>query len=153
MSKAKDVAEYMHGLVCGVTKQNGYLTDIGSRVFRGRIALDDSCPPCITIIETTDNSDDVTANGTNVVISQRFVFEAALPCDPDNPNDAAHDAISDLMRSVFQHVDPRSSGTVGRAVSRIDYISKNIVPRKEGTGFVSASITVNAKYNFDLKNP
>lgn len=153
MSKAKAVAAYMHSLVSDITTANGYLTDIGLRVFRGRIALDDSCPPCVTIIETTDSSDDTTANGTNVAISQRFVFEAALPCDPDNPNDAAHDVICDLMKAVFRDVDPRSSGIVGREVSRIEYISKNIVPRKEGTSIVSASIAVNVRYSFDLKKP
>jgi hypothetical protein len=127
---------------------SGYKTDIGARVYRGKRALDAEAIPCCVIVE----GDDVPREGailknTNVIIDVPFQFEALLPCDPNNPNDAAHDAIADICAVLFGGDDPNFGGILKRGLV---YVGRTIEPRVAGTATVGVAIKIRAEVKEDL---
>ena len=137
-SKASEVAAGVYARITAITKANGCETDIGLRVFRGRRNVDESVVPCAVLIEGNDVP---TARAGNkipsVSITQRYVVAAYVPCDADNPNDAAHAAIRDIKRAMFT-----GEGNFGGRVMKVTYVGRDIGPRADGVPivFVSANL-------------
>lgn len=151
LQRAEDVAAELKTRLQAVTVANGAETDIGVSVLQGRRRLDESQIPCTVIIEGNDAPDRV-----NVVASyqlaQQYVLMAYLPCDPDNPNIAAHKALRDLKRAVFLtngRPDPRWGGKV----KDVEYLGRDIGPREDGSAFVLALIEVAVTYVENLAAP
>ncbi len=126
-------------------------TNLGAKVYRGRRRIDDTMIPCCVVIE----GDDVPDRGnvkTAYKLDQRYVLYAYVPCDPDNPNDAAHAAIRDLKRAVFNTggaADPKLGGLVRDCV----YLGRDIGPRADGASFVLAAIEIGVEYVENVANP
>lgn len=148
MSKANDIALELASRLADISVANGYNTDCGLRVFRGRRALDDSRFPCIVLHEGADVRDDSRPALAAALVTQKFIVEAHLFCDPDNPNDAAHDAIADIKRAVFSR-DLR----MANKVQKLQYDGRVIQPRDDGMNFVSAQVAVSATYSENLSDP
>ena len=131
-----------------ITKANGYETDIGTRLFKGRRAVDESAVPCCVLIEGNDTPTDRPGRLPAVSIRQRYVIAAYVTCDPNNPNDAAHEAIRDIKRAMFN-----GDGNFGGKVLKVTYAGRDIGPRADGVPVVFVTVDVDVDYVEDLTNP
>lgn len=148
MSKASEIALALDARIRDVRIANGYNTDIGQHVFRGKVALDPEQDLPGTVIA---EGEDVVQDSTRfeVKVAQRYIIEGHDACDPDNPNDKAHLILADLKRAVFRKSDPH----LGTLVKDIKYVGRNIGVRPDGTNFVAASIEIEMSFVEDLTNP
>lgn len=146
MSIAKDILASVATRLLNVTVANGYATDCGSRVFKGRRRLDETHIPCIVLAEVDTKV--VEGTRTNVRVTSRYVIEGHSVCDSDNPSDVGHDVISDIKKCIFSG-DLRFGGSV----RSVDFISQNIGLREDGLNIVSASIEIDLVFAEDLTSP
>lgn len=138
---ADDIAKALAARVAEIKVANGYLTDVGTKVFRGRLRFDDDELPCTVLAELEDVP--LEQPGRQAVrIKQAYVLEAhARTMDPNNPNDYCHKILFDLKRAVFAHKD-----ALHPQVKRIEYRSRAIGQKEEGTDLVFASIRIAVEY-------
>ena len=138
---AAEIAQAVSARLAVITKANGYATDCGVRVYRGRRRLDAEAPPCVVVAELEDTVLEQTMKGS-LHLSQVYAIEAhAETTDPDNPNDLCHQMLFDLKRAVF---GPKES--LHTNVRKIEYRGRTIGPRDEGTALVFASIRIAVEY-------
>lgn len=157
MSVASGMAAALAFRLAGITIPNGYQTDIGVKVFRGKPRIAQSDVPCIVIYEAGDKVSDDAQSPTlgrtmgklaDVKLMQRYYIEGHTTCDPDNPNDAAHLILSDLKRAVFG--GDRSYGSIAR---KLTYVGRAIGRREDGLALISASIVIDAEIVENLAEP
>lgn len=145
----RDISKTVYELVKGISKGNGYLTDIGTKVYRGRQNTEDGAAPYLVVVEGSDNV--LAANNSRrmseVKMAQRYMLVACTPCDPDNPNDAGHDAVADIKRAIF------GVPTLRERVKELAYKGKAIDPRPAGKDVVFATVELEVVYVEDLANP
>lgn len=149
--RAEDIGEELKARLATRTIAQGAETDLGAKVYLGRRHVDDTMIPCSVVIE----GDDVPARGnvkTAVQLDQRYVIFAYVPCDPNNPNTAAHKAIRDMKRALFNTAGVPDN-TLGRKVREVAYLGRDIGPRSDGAAFVLAAIEVGVEYVEHLSNP
>jgi len=86
-------------------------------------------------------------------VTQHYALVGYMPCDPDYPNDAAHQVISDFKRAIFRLpadvVDyEQVSGTrsFGGRVKSVHYLGRTIGPRADGRAIVFAMIEIAVVY-------
>lgn len=150
MSKASDIATALCDRLAQIVPQNGYPSGVGARVFRGKRDMDPSLFPCSVLIESDDSVSAASASkNTKVTVTADYFIEAFLACDPDHPNDAAHQAITDLKRAMFGG-DPSYGDLIRKGLV---YVGRVIEPRDAGVMHVAVSIHVQAEYFEDLINP
>lgn len=147
-SRAQDVAQELYTRLTAVSVANGYETDIGLKVFRGRRNIDEGSPPCSSLIEGEDTSIDRAGRTPTCLISQRYVFVAYVPCTADNPNDAAHAAIRDMKRAIFG-----KDGRLDGKVHKVTYRGRDIGPRADGVNIVMAVVEIEVEYVENLAEP
>lgn len=116
---------------------NGYVTDIGLRPFRGRRSVDASNAPCVVLIEGQDDPQDQSGGRDQVVVKQQYAISAFVACDPDNPNDAANEAVEDITHALF-----REGARMDGRVQKIDYAGRDIGPRPDGEATVQVVVHV-----------
>ncbi|MBF6987254.1 hypothetical protein [Cupriavidus sp. IK-TO18] len=150
MSKASDIAVELSNRIARITKANGFNTDIGLRVFRGKRAFSEDDLPCLVLVEGNDTPQDDAL--TAMVVSQRYVFEAHTECDPDHPNDAAHLVIADLKRAIFAG-EPKLGMRLNGKAKGMTYKGRVIGAREDGAPTVFAGIHIDVLYVEDLTNP
>ena len=151
-TRARDIALHLDGLLAGITKAHGYETDIGVRVYRGRRKIDDDAVPCAVIIEGEDHPGGTQGPSAQQVV-QSYALGGYAQCDPDHPNDTAHQIISDLKKAVFglpadatraeQATGTRSFG--GR-VKKVEYKGRDIGPRADGVAIVFAVVHIDVTF-------
>jgi hypothetical protein len=154
MSTAETIASALATRLALITTTNGYTTNLGGKVFRGRRRLDETMIPSVVLIEGNDRVTDESRSaprpgGRNkqVKLAQRYTLEGHLECDADHPNDAAHDAIADLKTAIFSEM------TLGGLVRDIKYIGRTISAREDGIEVVSGAIEIEIEYTEELGNP
>ena len=133
LTKASDIAELLTTMLSDITVAGGYNTDIGTTVYRGKRNVEDEQAPCCALIEGEDRVAD--QGPTQVVVDLDYAVVAYLPCDPDNPNDAAHKAIKDIKKLLFTG-GPR----LNDKVKSIQYRGRDIGPRGDGVALVMAVV-------------
>jgi hypothetical protein len=152
MSKAKQLAAAIYDRISGITVANGYLTNIGQTVFRGKRTADEKDVPMSFIVE---GDDEVLGQKSNEVrIAIPFAVEGHTTCDPDNPNDAVHDIVSDLKKAIFS--GDRTFGGLVRATNSsepLQYMGRTIGEREDGAKVVGAAILFKAEIVENLSNP
>lgn len=146
MTTAAEISSLIADRIETITVANGFNTDIGLKVLRGRRRVDGSDVPCVSIIEGDDTPQSQTLRSAN--ISQPYSIEAQDTCDPDHPNDKAHLLLKDLKRAIF---GPDSD--LARTVKNIKYAGRAIAPREDGTSIVVAGIQIEVLFVEDLTNP
>ena len=139
-TKASDIADYLASLMAAIKIDDGFNTDIGTTVYRGRRMVDDDMVPCSVIIEGEDKPGDQVSR-EEIKITQNYVLGGYVRCGPDHPNDAAHKVIKDIKKVVFGE-GPRMGGRV-RAVS---YVGRDIGPRADGVPIVFAVVHIAIEY-------
>lgn len=143
---AVTIANEITARLAAISIANGYNTEIGARVYRGKRRLvEDDVPGCVLI-----EGDDIPQGDAlrSVSIEQRYIIEAHAQCDVNNPNDMAHLLIADMKKAIFS-VDP----SFGRMVKRIAYKGRTISPREDGTAIVAAGIEIAVWFVEDLTSP
>lgn len=151
ITRAEDVANEIAARLALVLADNGAETNLGAAVYHGRRRVDDEMIPCAVIIEGEDRPDDRVV-GADVSVEQRYVLFAYVPCDPANPNLAAHAAIRDLKRAVFLTAG-KPDRYWGRKVRGVRYHGRDIGPRGDGAAFVLAAIEIGVSYVENLAAP
>lgn len=147
LTQASAIAQYITTLVEDISVVNGYNTDIGLHVYRGRRKIDDEMIPCAVILEGNDSPGDNTSR-QSIKITQSYVLGGYVACDPDQPNDAAHLVIKDLKRAIFK-LDPslpNASVNFGGRVRSVAYQGRDIGPRADGKAIVFAVIFIDVVY-------
>jgi hypothetical protein len=146
---AADVSAEIHRRLQGITLANGCETDIGRDILLGRRKLPgDDRPPCIVVLEGTDDPKAQPGRIPTVLVSQSYVIDGYDQCDPDNPNTKGHAIIRDLKRAIFA-----TDATLGGAVRSVNYLGRDIGPRADGVALVQARILISVEYVEDLMHP
>jgi hypothetical protein len=142
LMRAEDVGTEFYTRLAGILESNGFETNIGTKVWRGRrkIPADEEVPVCI-ITEGDDTPGEKLPNKTSRKITQTYVLDAFDACEPDNPNDKAHAMLRDLKKAIFQ-----PDGMFGGKVRNLEYLGRDIGPRPDGAGFVQVRIVVEAEF-------
>lgn len=149
MSKASTLAERISTRIAQITIVNGYSTDIGLKVFRGKGKLDENDLPCVVLVEGEERVEDSTE--TQYKARQRFTLEGHDLCDPDNPNDKAHMIIADLKRAIFD--GDRTFDGIVRPRTGLRYAGRRIATRDDGARIIAASIDFDCEVAESLTEP
>ncbi len=148
---AGEIATYLDAVLKTITKANGYETDIGARVFRGKRNVHDEHAPCAVLIEGADRvNQGPSKKEATASIAQDYVLGGYSKCDPDNPNDEAHKIVRDLKKAIFGGTN---GTTLGGKVSQIEYRGRDIGPRTDGLPIVFAVIEISITYVERLATP
>lgn len=146
--QASQVAAELAQRLAKITVANGFHTDIGQRVLRGRRRIDDGQVPCAVLAEGPDTPTSAPGRLPTSEITQSYVLIAYHECDPDHPNDKGHELIKDLKRAIFA-----DGVTLAAQVQRVHYRGRDIGPRGDGVGIVCASVEIDVHFIEDLTNP
>lgn len=144
LNKGSEIAEYLTEVLSQITRANGYHTDIGQRVLRGRRKIDDSYLPCVVIIEGEDKTTGEADSRMEIAVDQDYVFGGYAHCDPDNPNDVGHLIVKDIKKALWNRAV--HSGNLGRRVRTFKYMGKDIGPRADGEPMVFAVVHAQARF-------
>lgn len=149
-NQAREIALHINNLLSGITKANGYETDIGLAVLRGKRKIDDSQVPCAVLIEGEDRPTS-TQGPASQKITQSYVLGGYAECNPDHPNDRAHEIISDIKRAIFSAPATRTeqlrgTTTFGGKVINVTYRGRDIGPRADGVPIVFAVVHIDVEY-------
>jgi hypothetical protein len=142
-TKASDIAEYLTSVLSTITKDNGYNTDIGLRVFRGKRKIDQTQMPCVVLIEGEDEPGDVDTR-LEIKITQDYVIGGYDFCDPDNPNDQGHLIVKDIKKALWNR--QVHGVNLGRRVSKFMYKGRDIGPRTDGEPMIFAILYAECVY-------
>lgn len=151
LHRAEDVAAEIKARIEACTVAQGAETNVGAKVYQGRRRIDDDMIPCLSLIEA-DDAPARTRVRDEYEIAQRYVLFAYVPCDPNNPNIAAHAAIRDMKRALF-NTEGKGDARFGGKVVSVDYIGRDIGPRADGAAFVVAAVEVVVTYVERLSAP
>ncbi|PJC14276.1 MAG: hypothetical protein CO065_14680 [Comamonadaceae bacterium CG_4_9_14_0_8_um_filter_57_21] len=146
--QAAEVASELAARLATITVANGFHSDIGLRVLRGRRRIDDGQVPCAVLVEGADTPSSAPGALVTVEITQTYVLVAYHDCNPDHPNDKGHELIKDLKRAIFS-----DGTTLAKQVKRVHYRGRDIGPRGDGVGIVSATVEIDVVFVEDLTNP
>jgi len=146
MSKASAIAVEITSRLQGISIANGYATNIGARVYRGKLRLDETNLPCVVLVEGDDDS------GSQQIKNCRteavYMLEGHAVCDPDNPNDVGHLIVADLKKAIFS-----GDITFNKTVLECRYAGRSIEPREAGLSLVAASIEISVTFVENLASP
>lgn len=144
---ASDIALELASRLATITVANGFNTDIGLRVYRGRRDIAVESLPCTVLAELEDVVEDRSGRkGHLVKLSQVYAIEGHDLCDADHPNDKAHLVIKDLKRAVF-------GAPFTLQVAAVDYRGRTIGVRNPGLNAVPAAIRISVQFSEDLATP
>lgn len=152
--KASEIAAHITSILQTITTANGYHTNIGQTVYRGRLKHDEDRVPYAVLIEGEDRPDG--NSGAEVLIEQDYVIGGYVTCDPDNPNDAAHGVIKDIKKALFtSDLVWRSGGAGSRGlghgrVKKLAYRGRDIGPRADGKAIVFAVVHISVTFAENL---
>jgi hypothetical protein len=148
-TRAGDIAAELAARLARIRTANGFETEIGRDVKRGKRKVPaDDAPPCVVMIEGNDDPQDRPGRIPMVLVQQSYMFDAFDRCDPDNPNDQAHKMIRDLKRTIFA-----GDATLGGKVSKVIYQGRDIGPRPDGAALVQVRVLIDVEFVEDLTNP
>lgn len=133
-----ELGQYLTDILKQIRVANGYETDIGTKVFRGKLRHDQDLVPYTVLVEGEDSPDD---QGVDEILTrQEYAVGAYVACDADNPNDAAHAAIRDIRRAIFTRGEGPARKRLGNRVREVKYLGKDIGPRADGVPIVFAIV-------------
>jgi hypothetical protein len=140
---AEEISDEVLARVGRCKIENGYETDLGRQIFRGRRVIDDDMIPCAVILEGPDRVLDT--QGLQCELDQQYLIYAYVPCDPKHPNVAAHAALRDIKKAMFS-TNGKGDWNWGRRVKAVRYQGKDIGPRSDGAAFVLVIVDIGVEY-------
>ena len=151
-TRARDVALHINSLLANIRLVNGYETDIGLRVFRGKRKVADQEVPCAVLLEGEDKPLSTQGEASQNIV-QSYVLGGYVECDPDHPNDAAHKIISDIKRALFtlpadatRAEQITGTTTFGGKIKNVTYKGRDIGPRADGVPIVFAVVHIDVQF-------
>ena len=152
MSKASELAQGIAQVLAGITKLNGYQTDIGLRVYRGRVTTTLSSVPFVVLKEGQDSVK--ASRPQEVVIRQPYVIEGVSEGAIDNPNDVGHQMLADIKKALFSGpLEKGSKSRFGTVECELEYKGRFIAQREEGSAIVTTTVAIECMYPEDLTKP
>ncbi|WP_041646656.1 hypothetical protein [Aromatoleum aromaticum] len=152
MSKADTIAAAIATRLQTIRIANGYATDAGAAVYRGRTSFDAADVPCITIAEPEDEieeqRDHPDGDGADLIARLPFTIEAFAACNPDAPNVAGHQLVADIKRAIFS-----ADITLGGLAVTLRYLGRTIAPREPGARIVTVAVKIRVGYTENLAAP
>lgn len=154
MSKANDIAQRIVERLSDIRTAEGYETDAGLNVFRGRKAVPEL--PAIVLFELEDLVEDQAADGSghpagvavNAGLLLPFDIQALAACEPAQHMTTGHALVADIKRAVFGG-DMRWGGLA----THTRYIGRSIEPRTDGDTTVSVLVQIRVGIVEDLARP
>lgn len=147
-SKALTVIKTVQSELEKITIANGYSSDAGFRVSRGRLRLSPDEVFPLLLIHEGDESIEKRVGNNVVQIQLPIVVEGFDVSDPENPLDAAHDLLADIKRALFPSIQKYSG-----LIIRCEYDGKSIQPPDDGSSFVSVIVRLNILWGEYLAEP
>ncbi|WP_148715051.1 hypothetical protein [Chitinolyticbacter meiyuanensis] len=135
ISLEHDLSLALSTRLAGIRTADGFHTDIGAEVFRGRVAFDPDRVPCVVLVEKDDVP--LEQKRSAVKLGLPYLLIGYACCDPAHPNDTAHQIIADIKRALFSPADP-----LHPKVREIQYQGRSILPREDGLSLVSAVVEI-----------
>ena len=89
----------------GISKANGYSTDLGGNVFRGRVIFGDNDPiPLVSILEAPlpDEPDPTPPAGGAWKGTWRLMIQGWVDDDKNHPTDPAHYLLADVKKALAE---------------------------------------------------
>lgn len=152
LQTAGEIAQELSTIIATIRKANGYETDIGVKVMRGKRKIEDDEVPCVSIVEGDDNvNQGKSKREPSAEIDQQYMLVGYSPCDPNNPNDEAHRIIRDLKRAIFK--EPDGPNSFAKKVRDVQYKGRDIGARADGTAIVMGVIEITVTYVERLDQP
>lgn len=152
LQTAGEIAQELSTIIGTIRKTNGYETDIGVKVMRGKRKIEDDEVPCVSIVEGDDNvNQGKSKREPSAEIDQQYMLVGYSPCDPNNPNDEAHKIIRDLKRAIFK--EPDGANSFAKKVRDVQYKGRDIGARADGTAIVMGVIEITVTYVERLDQP
>lgn len=146
---ATQVANEIKTRIEGITVANGFHTDIGLKLFRGKTnAPDKDNVPCSVLLEGDDEIKMSDGRKPLANIKQHYAIGGYDICDADHPNDQAHLIIKDIKRALFG-----AAANFDNAVYALRYKGREIGPRADSQPIVWALVHITVEYYEDLANP
>lgn len=153
MSVESTLAERIAERLALIKIDDGYATDIGTRVFAGKLKLDPETeiPAAVLIEEDTrvEEYQGSTQSAKSKTV-QRYLLVGHDVCDPDAPNEKAYEILADLKRAIFS--GDRTFGQITRP-NDVVYVGRRIAVREDGSAIVSAAIEIDCKFFENLLDP
>lgn len=151
--RAEDVGTIVNDKLATIKIADGFETDMGLKVFRGRRQVLPDDIPCVVIYEGDDGikSREIPSNGMDhaVQVSQHYILEGYDFCDELNPNDTAHKILRDLKKAIFKP----DATLFPHKLKWWRYMGRLIGERSDGTKAISAYIELDVGFSEDLRAP
>ena len=135
----------------GIDGTGTYNSDIGGRVYRGKILFDDADTFPVLTMEDNGTTNDSAENHIycRVKALKRVSIHGLVDVDDtDNPNDNAYLLISDIKKSIFTG-DERLAG---EAIT-ITYTGSSVSAREDSATKVGCSVDITISYAENLLDP
>lgn len=146
----EEIAAEIATRIAQIDGADGWITEIGTRIFHGRVQVDDDVVPCCSIVEGADQVQTGPSQRMAMAhIKQQYALVAYLACDANSPNTAARQAIRDIKRAIFR-TNGAPSKDWGGKVRSVNYQGRNIGPRADGKPLVMAVVEIEVEYAEDL---
>lgn len=137
-----------------ITRENGYHTDAGRRVWHGRLTINADDLPAITLFEREDEiesqrvSDSTGGKAIDANILLPYAIEATAPCDADHPARVGHALVADIKRCIFA-----GDLTWGGLARLTQYTGRTIAGREDGSNIVTVAVFVRIGIVENLAQP
>lgn len=136
-----------------ISKANGFETDCGTRIFRGRRKVEKEqvgTTGCILILEGRDIPEQqIGGRLAQVLLLQEYGIVAFVPIEgTEEPNDAAHRALRDMKKAIW-----KSDATFGQQVKEVRYQARDIGVREDGTNHVEVLLEIGVVFVESLITP
>lgn len=146
LNRSEDVAQEVFRRMQGITKANGYETDMGLHATQGRVRREDDLDVACTLVEGPDRVVDAPGTVPEYVIAQRYVLVGYLNVvDANNPNVDAHKILRDFKRAIFL-TDGKADGRFGGLVKKVEYRGRDLAPRSDGMKMIMALIEIDVTF-------
>ena len=154
MSKANDIALHIVERLEHILQADGYETNTGLNVFRGRKAVPSL--PALVLFEpedlcesqAADGAGDTTGAAVNAAILLPFDIQGLAECDPATHMAVSHALVADIKRVVF-------GGDIrwGGLATHTRYIGRTIEPRADGDTTASVVVQIRVGMIENLAQP
>jgi hypothetical protein len=147
-SKALRVIKEIQTALEVISIANGYQTDAGLRVSRGRKRISrDETFPLISIHEGEEEV--VKSVGVSVVqLRLPVTVEGFVESDLANPLDSAHPLLADIKKSLFPALIQNRGSIIN-----VNYLGRVIDPPEDGSRYSSVSVHLAVEWGEELSNP
>lgn len=130
-----------------ITKANGYCTDAGKEIFKGRVQLFEQDElPAITILEGDEQVLDRSYEKTK--LRYELSITGAAKATPKNPLDSAHELLGDLKKALFPTDALKDTGfdRLNGLVTKFEYNGRSMAAREDGSKTSYCTVFIAVEY-------